>query len=132
MAGSFSISGNDPGGFGGGNIALAILGFPGEALAHDVITDLFRETAEEQLFARAVTALDELHHAALHAMPHGSRQHAEGGTALALAVAGQYQQQSRIHWGSWQCARPLPPFCAACAPGGVRHVRGIRSSQLSA
>ncbi|MNO66519.1 hypothetical protein D3C76_573080 [compost metagenome] len=90
------LTGNSPGGFGGGDIALAVLGFPGEALAHDMEAHLFGKTSVEQLLSRAVAALDELHHAALHAMAHGPGEHAERRTALALAVAGQHQQQPTL------------------------------------
>ncbi|MNF94371.1 hypothetical protein D3C84_770810 [compost metagenome] len=83
-----------PGRFGRRDVALAILGLPGEALAHHMKTHLLGETPEEQLFTGAVAPLDELHHTALHAMPHGTRKHAERRAALALAVAGQHQQQA--------------------------------------
>ncbi|MNP13403.1 hypothetical protein D3C76_1056830 [compost metagenome] len=54
---------------------------------------LLGKAPEEQLFASAVAALDELHHATLHTVAHGTGQHAECRTALALAIAGQYKQQ---------------------------------------
>jgi hypothetical protein len=88
--------GHRPGGFGGGDVALAILGFPGKTFAHHMKAHLLGKASEEQLFARAVAALDELHHAALHAVPHGAGKHAESRTALAFAVAGQHQQQATL------------------------------------
>ena len=85
-----------PCGFGGGDVALTVLGFPGEALAHHVETHLLGEAAEEQLFAGAVAALDELHHAALHAVAHGAGEHAERRAAFAFAVTGEHQHQAAL------------------------------------
>ncbi|MNI76942.1 hypothetical protein D3C73_1332010 [compost metagenome] len=88
--------GHRPRRFGGSDVALTVLGFPGKPFAHHMKTHLLGKAPEEQLFAGTVAALDELHHAALHAVPHGAGKHAEGRTALALAVAGQHQQQATL------------------------------------
>ena len=93
------LTGHRPGRFGSGDVALAVLGFPSETFAHHMKAHLLREATEEQFLASAVATLDELHHAALHTVAHGPGEHAERGTALAFAIAGQHQQQTAFIGG---------------------------------
>lgn len=60
---------NVPGCLCGSDVERAVLGFPGEAFAHHVIIKQVRKTAEKRFFAGRKRALDELHHAAIQAMP---------------------------------------------------------------
>src|SRR3989338_6949581 len=81
------------------NVALLVLGFPGEAFAHHVILD-FREAAKKRFLAGGKTAFDELHHADAHVVPEGTGDHAEGRGALAFAVAGVHQHHAAVLGGA--------------------------------
>ena len=72
------LAGLVPGGFGGGDIALPVLGVPGIALAHDVERHSGL-AAIEGLLPGGKGALDELHHAHLHVVAQRPGQHAEAG-----------------------------------------------------
>src|SRR3989338_1373579 len=82
-----------------GNVALLVLGFPGEAFAHHVILD-FRKTPEKCFLAGGRASLDELHYADAHVVPEGTGDHAEGRGALALAVAGVHQHHAAALGGA--------------------------------
>ena len=88
-----------PGGVGGGDVAFAVLGVPGVAFAHDVVVHV-GQVAEEGFFAGAERALDELHHADLHAVAKGAGEHAKTGAAFAFAGAGEHQQNALLFVGA--------------------------------
>src|SRR5215467_288086 len=85
-----------PGAFGGGDIAGAVLRFPGETLAHRVPNELIAKARQCVAFGRMPGALDELHHAdTLSAAEHAQRQ-SECRRRFALAGAGVDDQQSLL------------------------------------
>src|SRR5262249_11626020 len=74
-----------PGPLRGGDVALEILRFPGEALAHGVPGDLIPKAGERIALCRAPSSFDELHHAhAMTATEHAQRE-AESGSRFTLA-----------------------------------------------
>src|SRR5262249_5098461 len=74
-----------PGPLRGGDVALEILRFPGEAFAHGVPGDLISKAGEGVALCRAPSSFDELHHAdAMTATEHAQCQ-AESGGRFALA-----------------------------------------------
>ena len=70
------------------NVTLAVLRFPGEALAHALDGDEIGKALQRLRFARVETALDELHHTNPVAMAEGAEHHAEACGGFALALAG--------------------------------------------
>ena len=83
-----------PGLAGGGKVALAVLGFPGEAIAHGVDRDLIGEMFEDVALAGVPFAFDELDDADLEAVGDAAEYHAEGGSGFALALAGVDDEQA--------------------------------------
>ena len=71
-----------------GDIAGAVLGVPGEALAHGLQCDELGEAGENGAFAGLPHALDELDDPDPHAVANRPDRQAEGGGRLALALAG--------------------------------------------
>ena len=79
---------------GGGNVTLAVLGFPGEAFAHGVeLADIAEMGGDEVALAGIHAALDELHHGAGKLVRDAAEDHPEGGRRLALALAGMDDHQ---------------------------------------
>ena len=84
-----------PAGAGGGDVPLAVLRLPRETVAAHLPVDT-RLAAKKCLLAGVAAALDELHHGGFLPVPQGPRQHAKRRTGLALAGAGQHQQQALV------------------------------------
>ena len=84
-----------------GDVAVAVLGFPGEAFAHRLDGHELGKFLEHGALAGAPGALDELHDADLHAMADGAEHHAEGGGRFALALAGVDDEQALLD-RSWR------------------------------
>ena len=86
-----------PGGAGGGDVALAVLGFPGEAFAHDVQRHQFGEFRQHASLAglprRDLTNCTTPTGIAMADVP---EHHAERGRRLALALAGVDDQQALL------------------------------------
>src|SRR5690606_1965576 len=78
------------------DVAGAVLGFPGESLAHGVDRHLVREPLQDLALAGLPPALDELHDADAEAVADAAHHHAEGGRRLALALAGMDDQQALL------------------------------------
>ena len=83
-------------GAGGGDVLGAVLGLPGEAVAHHLDRDQLGEALEEQPLARHAAALDELDHAQLEAMAEAAHGQPPGRRALALAGAGMDDQEALL------------------------------------
>ena len=96
LAGGDDRLGALPGGAGRGEVALAILGLPGEALAHRVDRHEVAEFLQRDALAGLPLALDELDDGDRHAVAEGAEDHAEGGRRLALALAGVDDQQALL------------------------------------
>ena len=85
-----------PGAFGCGDIAGAILRFPGKAFAHRVPDDLIAELCQRVTLGGMPCAFDELHHAdALAAAQHAQRK-TERGRRFSLAGAGMHDQKTLL------------------------------------
>src|SRR5690606_39241297 len=132
------VAGDRPGFPSLGNIPLAILGIPGESLAHHVVLHLLGKAAEEDLFAGARRPLDELHHPDPEAVAQGAGHHTERRAAFALAVAGVHQQQAVLVLGGGHFfrddrllalhARPM----TSVALGRLAHCATRRSAERNA
>ena len=85
-----------PGGARGGDVAGAVLGVPGKALAHRPAGHEIAKAFERRPLAGAPRALDELDDADPHAVAEAAQHHAEGGGRLALAGAGMDDQQPAL------------------------------------
>src|SRR4029079_11887846 len=85
-----------PGGRRRCNVALAVLGLPGEALAHGVHGDQVAEFLQRRSLARLPLALDELHDPHWHAMAERAQHHPERGGGFSLALAGVDDEQSLL------------------------------------
>jgi hypothetical protein len=75
---------------------LAVLGLPGEALAHHLDLDQIGEAREQMALAGVAAALDELHHTELAAMAEAAHGQAPRRRALALARPGVDDQQTLL------------------------------------
>src|SRR3546814_291549 len=87
-AGVDHLLGGLPGRRGGGDVARAVLGIPGEALAHRLDGHLIAEALQRGALAGLPLALPELHDADPHAVAQRAEHQAEGSRRLALALAG--------------------------------------------
>src|SRR5260370_18300567 len=83
-----------PGALGRGDVALEILGFPGEALTHGVPRHLLAEFRKRITFRRVPGTLDELHDANAVAAPQHAQRQAERRRGFAFAGAGVYDEKS--------------------------------------
>src|SRR5579875_1293576 len=76
-----------------GDVLLAVLGVPGEAVAHCVHLDGEIEPANESRFAGGNSALDELDDSDLETLTQSTEGQSQGRRGLALARSGVYEEQ---------------------------------------
>ena len=80
-----------------GNVAIDVLGFPGEAFAHGLDGHKLGKFFQHGAFARAPGTFDELNDAGPHAVADVAEHHAEGGGGFALALAGVDDEQAALN-----------------------------------
>src|SRR4029077_10251425 len=88
------FAGFGPGPFRCGDIALEVLGIPGESFAHRVPHDLIAEFLKRVPFRRMPRALDELDYADAPPAPEHPQRKPERGGRFALSSAGVDDEQT--------------------------------------
>ncbi len=81
---------------GGGDVAGAVLGLPGEAFAHGAACDEIGKARQHRALAGLPRAFDELHDADAHGVADAAHHHAEGGGRFALAGAGMDDEEAAL------------------------------------
>ena len=80
----------------GGDIALAVLGIPGEALAHGANRHALGEMLENGALAGLPFTFDKLHHTNPHIISHSTYGEAKSRRRFSLALAGMDHQQALL------------------------------------
>ncbi len=107
-----------PGGARRSDVALAILGLPGETLAHHLDVHQLGKARQEKPLAGLAPAFHELHDAQPQAVAQAPHRQAPGGRALALAGAGVDDQQALLLG-----LRGVDPILDGLDPGHLLAVR---------